>query len=204
VAHLSLYTSENEVEMLFVQEPYCYNGEPCYILPDYLSFHASSDTNPRAALLIRREIAHNFMLLHQFSNPDNVIVVTSTNPQIHIASSYLPRYDTLEQDLTPIRSFLTIVKPINFIWGLDANSKHSIWYSPTIDTRGRILVDFLSVQGLITANEKDSPTHCGPTGESWIDVTVTTINSTLSVQNWEVSEECTQSDRNLILFDLRI
>jgi len=60
------------------------------------------------------------------------------------------------------------------------------------------------LHGLITANEKDSPTYCGPTGESWIDITVTTINSALSVQNWEVSEECTQSDYNLTLFDLSI
>jgi hypothetical protein len=52
-----------------------------------------------AALLIRREKAHNFMQFHQFSNPDNII---STNPQIHIAGSYLPPYDTLEQDLTPM------------------------------------------------------------------------------------------------------
>jgi hypothetical protein len=65
-------------------------------------------------------------------------------------------------------------------------------------------VDFLSLHGLITANEKDSPTYSGPTGESWIDITVTTINSALSVQNWEVSEECTQSDHNRILFNLRI
>jgi len=144
------------------------------------------------------------MLLHQFSNPDNVIVVTSTNPQILIASSYLPPYDTLEQDLTPTGFFLTFVKPINFIWGLDANSKHSIWYSPTIDTRGRILVHLLSLHALITANEKGIPTYSGPTGESWIDVTVIIINSALSVQNWEVSEECTQSDHRHMIFDLRI
>ena len=58
MAHLSLYTSENKVDTLFVQELYCYNGGPCYIPPDYLSFHAFSDTNPRAALLIRQEMAH--------------------------------------------------------------------------------------------------------------------------------------------------
>jgi hypothetical protein len=52
--------------------------------------------------------------------------------------------------------------------------------------------------------KKDSPTYSGPTEESWIDITVTTINSALFVQSWEVSEECTQSDHNLILFDLRI
>jgi hypothetical protein len=122
------------------------------------------------------------MLLHQFSNPDNLVVVTSTNPPIHIASSYLPPYDTLEHDLTPIGSFITSVKPTNFIWGLDANSKHIIWYTPTTDTRSRILVDFLSLHGLITANEKDSPTYSGPTGESWIDITVTTLNSAHRIQ----------------------
>jgi hypothetical protein len=84
MAHLSLYTRENKVDILFIQEPYCYNGEPCYIPPGYLTFYVSSDTNPRASLLIRREIAHNFMLVHQFSNPDNIIVVAYTNPQIHI------------------------------------------------------------------------------------------------------------------------
>jgi hypothetical protein len=55
------------------------------------------------------------MLLHQFSDPDNTIVVTVTNPPVHIVSSYLPAYDTLEQDLTLIETFLTTVKPKNFI-----------------------------------------------------------------------------------------
>jgi hypothetical protein len=63
--------------------------------------------------------------------------------------------------------------------------------SPTTDVRGRILVDFLSLHGLITANEKDSPTYSGPTGESWIDITVTTLNSAHRIQNWRVSEEST-------------
>jgi hypothetical protein len=83
MALLSLLTSVNNVDILFIKEPYCHNGEPCYIPPDYLTFHASSNTNPRVALLIRRELAHNFMLLHQFSNPDNVSVLLSTSPQIH-------------------------------------------------------------------------------------------------------------------------
>ena len=69
MAHLSLYTNENKVDIVFIQEPYCYSGEPCYI-PSV--FYVSSHTNPRASLLIRREIVQNFMLLLNFSNPDNV------------------------------------------------------------------------------------------------------------------------------------
>ena len=202
MANLSPYTNENKVGILLIQEPYCYSGEPCYIPSAFVAFYVSCPTDPRASLLIRREIAYNFMLLHNFSNPDNILVVTSTSPPIYIASSYLPPYDTPEQDLTPIKNVLTSVKSLNLIWGLDANSKHSMWYSPTTDTRGRLLVDFLKSHGLLTANEKDGPAYSGPTGVSWIDITVTTINFAHKIQNWRVSEDCTQSDHNLILFNL--
>jgi hypothetical protein len=104
----------------------------------------------------------------------------------------------------PIKTFLTSVKPLNLVWGLDANCKHSTWYSPVTDTRGRTLVDFLTSHGLLTANEKDGPSYSGPTGVSWIDITVATINFAHKIQNWRVSEECTESDHNLILFNLSI
>jgi hypothetical protein len=109
----------------------------------------------------------------------------------------------LEQDLTPIQTFLTTVKPKNLIWGLDANSKHSLWHSPTTDSRGRMLADFLSSHGLLSINEKDGPTYSGPTGESWIDIMVSTSELAHKIQNWRVSEENTLSDHNLILFSLR-
>jgi hypothetical protein len=106
MAHLSLYTKENHVDILFIQEPYCYNGATCYVPPQYLVYYVSSPTDPRAALLIRREISHNFLLLHNYSNPDNVIVVLSTTPPTHTACSYLHPYDTLDLDLTPIGTFI--------------------------------------------------------------------------------------------------
>ena len=133
-----------------------------------------------------------------------MIVVASTNPQLYIASSYLLPYDTLEQDFRPIGTFLTAVKPTNFFWGLDPNSKHSLWFSSATENRGKTLVDFLSTHGLIRVNEKDRPTYSGPTGVSWIDITATTIRSAQNVHNWRVSEECTHSDHNLILFELNI
>jgi len=59
-----------------------------------------------------------------------------------------------------------------------------MWYSPTTDTMGRMLVDFLSSHGLLTANIMDGPMYSGPTGDSWIDITVTTINSAHRIHNW--------------------
>ena len=77
-----------------------------------------------------------------------------------------------------------------------------MWYSPTTDNRGRMLVDFLSTHALLTENVKDGPTYSGPTGVSWIDIRVTMINSAHRIHNWRVSEEWTLSDHELILFYL--
>jgi hypothetical protein len=96
------------------------------------------------------------------------------------------------------------VKPKNFVWGMDTNSKHRLWHSPTTDNRGRMLVDFLSSHGLLTVNEKDGPTYSGPTGESWIDITASSIDLVHKIQNWRLSEENTLSDHNHILCRLRI
>jgi hypothetical protein len=39
---------------------------------------------------------------------------------------------------------------------------------------------------------------------SWIDITATTIKAAPRLQNWRISEECTQSDHNLIEFQFNI
>lgn len=101
MANLSLLTHENQVYILIIQEPYQYMGEPRYIPPDFQTIYAHSNRNPRASLLIRRDMIHNIIFFHQYSDPYNTIVVT--DPPLYIASSYLPLYDTLEQDLTSIK-----------------------------------------------------------------------------------------------------
>ena len=100
-----------------------------------------------------------------------------------------------------MENFLTTVNPINLIWSLDSNSKHSMWHSPVTDARGRRMVEFLTEHSLITGNEKDGPTFSGALGESWIDLTITTLHSAHKIQNWNVSDEETQSDHNLILYN---
>jgi hypothetical protein len=204
MVHLSLYAAEKKTDIMFIQEPYCHDGKPDYIPTGYQSLHAPSDTNPRASILIRKEIAHNFILLQQYSNSDNTIALVTTDPQLYIASTYLPPYDTMEQDLTAIETFLTSVKPSNLIWGLYINSKHSLWSSPTTDKRGKTQVNSLALHGLITVNKKDGPTYCGPTGVRWIDITATIIKAAPKIQNWRISEECTKSDHNQIEFQFNI
>ena len=79
MAHLSLILSDNKIDILLNQEPYCYNDVPSLCPLNYIPFYDNTH-KPRACIFIKKDIAHNFMLLHTHSTPDNVIVVTSTNP----------------------------------------------------------------------------------------------------------------------------
>jgi hypothetical protein len=59
---------------------------------------------------------------------------------------------------------------------------------------------FPVVERFTPANVKNGPTYSGPTGVSWIYITVTTINLAHRIHNSRVSEECNLSDHNFILF----
>jgi len=80
MANLALITHENQVDILIIEEPYQYMGEPRYIPPDYQTIYAHSNRNPRTSPLIRRDMIHNIIFLHQYSDSDNTIVVTTTDP----------------------------------------------------------------------------------------------------------------------------
>ena len=202
MAYLSLFLATSNMDILFNQEPYCYNGVPAFTPSNYTPFYVNSNINTRACIYIKNDIAHNFLLMHNFSTPDNTILISSSNPPIYLASSYLPPHNTLEQDLAPIENVLTTIRPTQLIWGLDSNCHHILRYSPTMDIRGRKFVDFAIQHGLIINNEKDGPTFSGPLENSWIDLTITSLNLSHRLKHWSVSTEDTQSDHNLIVFKI--
>jgi hypothetical protein len=90
MAQLALYSQENKVDIALIQEPYCYNGEPRCIRPDYSVFHTTSNRNSRALILINKDTAHNFIFLYQYYNQDNTIVATATNPSFTLPAPTSP------------------------------------------------------------------------------------------------------------------
>lgn len=84
---------------------------------------------------------------------------------------------------------------------MDANAKSMTWYSKITDERGRIVKEFLIHNDLHVANRPcDVPTFLSTQGESNIDLTVVSGNIITAVQDWNVSNICTTSDHNLILY----
>jgi hypothetical protein len=82
--HLSPYTHYNKVDVLIIQEPYCYKGVPCFIPLEYLAFFAPSNKNPRASLLIKRDIVHKFSTTIENWTHVYTKLFTRNNPYYHL------------------------------------------------------------------------------------------------------------------------
>ena len=89
------------------------------------------------------------------------------------------------------------------IIGMDANAKSHRWFSGRTDERGGKLEELISKHDLEVANvRQEYTTFAGPVGNSNIDVTLTKGRVRHQIQNWRVEDGVTQSDHNLILFDI--
>jgi len=90
----------------------------------------------------------------------------------------------------------------NILIAMDSNAKSLTWNSKETDERGSIVEEFLIHNDLYVANKPcNVPTFASTQGESNIDLTIVSKNITTAVQDWNVSNMCTTSDHNLILYN---
>ena len=93
MAELALNSHDNKVDIALIQGTYCYSGESRCNPLEYSVFYTTSNRNPRALILIKKDIAHNFIFLYQYSNEDNIIVATDTNPPFTLPAPLVTKYN---------------------------------------------------------------------------------------------------------------
>jgi hypothetical protein len=94
------------------------------------------------------------------------------------------------------------------IISIDSNAHSTNWFNEYEDERGRILNDFIAQNNLIIMNENETIATYHTIRnqricESSIDITLTNLNATRIIKNWEVllSEE-SLSDHRFIYFEM--
>ncbi|GBO38475.1 hypothetical protein AVEN_114035-1, partial [Araneus ventricosus] len=88
------------------------------------------------------------------------------------------------------------------VWATDANSKSETWYSPSSDSRGTKLTEFISCHNLFVINEDCGPTFCGTQGSSYNDVTVVGTDLLEDVSFWHLPNYESLSDHKAIEFEI--
>ena len=198
---IMMLESEN-VDVALIQEPYCYKGNlPLYPKSYKIYFDIKSEVI-KAAIIIRNTKLHPFLDLNSTHYNMVTIDITVGNLLLTLCSYYFEPCMNIDTDLEKISQMLSFKKSGFLLWGMDANSKSEVWYSPITDGRGSKLTEFISMHHLFVMNEDCGPTFCSQQGSSYIDVTVCGLDLLQYVTNWDISDNDSLSDHRMISFEM--
>jgi len=200
-ANLEKLMGERNIDILCIQEPYtCRGAIRGYTAQDMTIIQPGAD-RPWVAVVVANERLE-FFHLAQYDTPHLVCLqVMSDREDFYIINIYcqfmLSFMDQIEKIINSLHSN-------NYIIAMDSNAKSNLWFANKTDERGRIVEDFLIDNKLHVVNTPSrAPTYLTTIGQSNIDVTFASETMRRKCTNWEVSDACTTSDHNLILFELR-
>lgn len=201
--------SSNQIYLL--QEPKVINGVVHPKLSNYDTYSFKSKDKPRAAILVPKSV--KFLYNSKLSNKDNVagLLECDDGTKILLASTYLENNinktpgelnNTLNHTINPCVC-LARAKNFSFICGADVNSK-SLRFSPTEDSRGAILDEFLLNNNLFTANTISIPTYIGGNSKTgtFIDAIISNAKGSELISDFFVDEDNRESDHRQLHFTI--
>jgi ribonuclease HI len=189
-------------DVLCIQEPYVTHNKIAGI-PRKHKIYVSGEGRPRAAIVITNTQIDS-LLLRQLSDEDTVVLEVVYNKfKTVIASMYLDINRRIEDDLNKIEAIIQHAIGAGVIIALDSNSRSSSWHDTQTNTRGRILEEYFASKNLHVMNEEsDLTTYSTRQGSSNIDLTVINNQLLRDMVHWEICEEESCSDHNIIKFRL--
>jgi hypothetical protein len=95
------------------------------------------------------------------------------------------------------------IKGAKLVIAIDGNSRSATWYDVLTNSRGKVLDEFFASNQLHIINEDSTKTAFHSSrGSSNIDLTIVNNQMMASIKDWEISEEESCSDHNIIKFNL--
>jgi exonuclease III len=197
-ANLMKYTADNKVDIICIQEPYILQGRTVGIDAHYNIFTAGEDHSRAAVIITNREM--DATLITQLSDEDAITLeITKGDTTIILASMYVDRQNPLELD-----KILQQAKRVGAIIAMDSNARSTSWHDTTTDKRGKHLEEYIISKQLHIMNEPSTnTTFVSRRGKSNIDLTLTTSNLLRRISDWEISDEESNSDHSIIIYDIR-
>ena len=191
-----------ELDIIFVQEPYEYQNKPAGIDKKYRTFTAGKGKH-RAAIVIPNNKL-DAILITQISDEDTVFIeIIHDNLKFLAASMYFDFTDQIENNFNKIDAILQFAKGEGTLIAIDSNSRSTTWYDTLTNTRGKKMEDYLASKQLYIINEEsESTTYHSKRGKSNIDLTITNNRLLRAVNGWEISSEDSCSDHNFLKYNI--
>ncbi|XP_031359294.1 uncharacterized protein LOC116182875 [Photinus pyralis] len=123
--------------------------------------------------------------------------------QTTVVSAYISPNSTMEEFEDTLDEIArNIRKKTEVIIGGDFNAKNPMWGGQTNDERGVKLAEWAHQLGMTIMNDGKRPTCIRHNGCSYIDLTIATAGVAKKLSEWEVTEEETLSDHELIYYKI--
>jgi len=128
-----------------------------------------------------------------------VLEVIIGNVKIILASMYFDINPEIEIDLLKIEAILLHAKGAGVLTAADSNSRSVSWHDTLTNRRGRIPKEFLMSKQIHILNKESDYTNVrSRRGARNIDITIISNQLLNTVVEWEISEQESRSNHNII------
>jgi ribonuclease HI len=191
-----------KIGIVLIQEPYLFQGRPVGITNRYRIFTAGEGKS-RAAIIVS-DTTIDALLITQLSDNDAVLLeIDNGQTHFYAASIYLEYNEPIENNIQTIENIVKFTKGAKLIMGIDSNSRSRTWHDVLTNYRGKVLEEFFACNQLHIINEDSTKTTFHSSrGSSNIDLTIANNQMLAAIKDWEISEEESCSDHNIIKFNL--
>jgi len=202
-ANLIKIVTDDEIDIIFIQEPYTINDKIIGIPTKYTLFTAGGARSRAAVVVTNKGI--DTTMIRQLSDTDAVAVeIIKGNTKIIAVSMYFDREHQIENDLEKMERVILHAKNTGVLFASDTNARSALWYDRVTNERGRILEEFLTSKQLYFLNEESSDTtFSNRIGKSNIDLTIINPQLLRSITGWEISGQDSLSDHRIIKYDIK-
>ncbi|XP_074000238.1 uncharacterized protein [Rhodnius prolixus] len=194
------------LDLALLQEPWYHGGFVRGLNPKLgKTLYSKSASRPRACIVLKYGIGCT--LIPELCSGDFVTallnIITEGGPRkLVVCSAYFPGdEDCLPSLLGDIVAHCRRER-LQLILGCDANAHNTAWGSTDDNARGKLLLEFISGEGLHVSNIGSVPTFVTATRREVLDLTLATRCMSNTVINWHVSNEPSCSDHRHIRFDI--
>jgi hypothetical protein len=194
--------AETDTDILFIQEPYTIQGKLIGI-PTKYKIYTAGEGRYRAAIVVTNNHLDATLLL-QLSDGDAVAVETTKSTKKIIAvSMYFNREHQIEHDIRKMERVINHAKHTGLLFAADSNARSTSWHDVRMDTRGKILEEFIMSKQLYIMNDSCYTTFSNRLGSSNIDLALTNSQLLESFSEWEISDQDSISDHNIIKYSIK-
>lgn len=157
-ANLELLMSEMKIDILCIQEPFCYKGKVRgYNSPNLTKIEPQNCSYSWVAAVVNNQKVEVLLNVGKQSEHIMCFKVMTGGTGFLIVNLYCQPSASLRGFLDKLQSLINEFSAEKVLIMMDSNAKSSLWYAEATDKKGTQLEEFISENNLMVLNKPNNP-----------------------------------------------